>query len=419
MSSIRSFAAAVLSIVFLAAPAGAQEARYSLAELVGQALKNSPVLGAQDARVEQARLSAAQARVWPGFSAEFLAGRKRAADASGPSYELSIAQPFFLTGKPGLRGGLQDLEAESWRVRRLEAEVLVTLAVAQGAYEYAANRRKAAFAGKRRERFEVIQSYLSGRVFPTPQRKAERRIVENHLRNVAAAAIQSEAGYKTSLETLKTYAPLGEGAYPEIEVPWFTGSKSLDAAEWSAKALEGNPGLRVQKLAVQGAGLEKKLASREGLPDTAVVGSFEQSRAGDTEKSYGLGLSLVFPSWNGNRSAINGAEQRRLAEERQLGFEERKLKADVSKALVEYEAARQTVLAYPRELTAELEAQLRDADDGFRKGQLDLLTFLELDDSAAETFARAHDAQVELATKAAVLLSLTADRDALTKLGSF
>ena len=290
----------------------------------------------------------------------------------------------------------------------------MTPAVARGAYEYAANRRKAAFAEKRRKRFEVIESYLSGRVFPTPQRKAESRIVHNHVKNVAADAIQSEAGYKKSLANLKAYAPLGSGVPPEIEVPWLSGTRSLDGKSWLETALANNPGLRIQRLAVQGAGLESALASREGLPDAAVVASYEQSKAAETEKNYGLGLSLAFPSWNRNRSGIKSAEMKRSAEERQLGYEEQKLRAELAKALIEYEAARKTVLQYPQETLTELEAQLQDADEGFRKGQLDLLTFLELDDSASETFGRAFDAQAELAAKAAELLAVTADKDALT-----
>ena len=86
---------------------------------------------------------------------------------------------------------------------------------------------------------------------------------------------------------------------------------------------------------------------------------------------------------------------------------------------MEYEAARQVVLKYTPEMMAELEVQLQDADEGFRRGQVDLLTFLELDGSASETFGRALDAQVALAAKAAELLAATADRDALAKLGSF
>ncbi|MCM2305100.1 MAG: TolC family protein, partial [Elusimicrobia bacterium] len=268
-------------------------------------------------------------------------------------------------------------------------------------------------------RFELIQSYLEGRVFPTPQRKAESRIVANQLKNLAAEAIQSEAGARSSLQKLRTYLPLDPGEIPEVDVPWLSGSRRLEEKECLEKALAENPELRAQKLAVRGADLDGTLASREGLPDASLVGSYERSKAAETEKTYGVGLSFAFPAWNANRSGVKSAGRRKLAEERLLGFSERKLKADVLHTLVEYEAARQTVLKYTPETLAELEAQLKAADEGFSKGQVDLLTFLELDGSASETFARALDAQTSLAAKAAELFVLTADRDALAKLASF
>jgi|CXWL01.1.fsa_nt_gi outer membrane protein TolC len=421
---LRGLVTAILSICILASPSRAQEtnpttASYTLAELVGSALKNTQLLGAQDARVDEKRLSAAQARVWSGPSTGFLVGRTRQTEMSGSRFELSVAQPIPFTGIPGLRGGLLDLESESGRVSRAAAEVFVTLTVAQGAYEYGASRRKAAFAEKRRKRFELVSSYLAGRVFPTPQRKAESRIVTNRVKNLVAEAIQGEAGYKSSLEKLKTYVPLDSGKYPDVDVPWLSGNRSLDEKEWLDRTIANNPELRVQRLAVKGAGLEKTLASREGLPDTALVASYEKGQADIIGTDYGLGVSLAFPSWNRNRSGIKSAEQKKIAAERQLGFEEQRLKAELARALIEYEAARQTVLKYPQEMLAELDAQLQDADEGFRKGQLDLLTFLELDGSAAETFGRALDAQVDLAVKAAALLAMTSDRDALSKLASF
>lgn len=393
--------------------------KLALAELVALAIQNTQILGSQDARIKERQLSASQARIWPGFAADLLMGRRREADASGPRYEFSLAQPLPLTGKPGLRGRLLDLEAESWRVQRAATEVGVTLAVAQGAYEYAANRRKAAFAERRRKRFELIQSYLAGRVFPTPQRKAESRIVANRVKNLVAEAIQSEAGFKASLEKLKVYVPLDAGKYPDVQVPWLSGTRSLEEREWLERALANNPGVHLQRIAVQATELERTLASREGLPDTTVVASYDQGKAAEMERNYGLGLSLAFPSWNRNRIGIKSAEQRKLAEERLLGFEEQRLKAELPRVLVEYEAARQTVLKYPAETMADLEAQLQEADDGFRKGQVDLLTFLELDGSAAETFSRVLDAQAELAAKAAELLAATADPDALARIGSF
>lgn len=419
MPSMPSRFACVAVSMLLAQEAVASANSYSLAELVSLALKSTPLLAAQDARVEEKSLSAAQARVWEGPSAGFLLGRKSEPAGSGPSYELSASLPLPLTGEPGLRGRRLELDTESGRIQRAASEVLVTAAVAQGAFEYAAGRRKAVFAESRRKRFELIQSYLTGRVFPTPQRKAESRIVQHRLNNLAADAIQSEAGARASLVKLRTYAPLAPEQTPEVEVPWLSGARRLDEKEWLDKALAENPELRAQMLSVRGAGLDRTLASREGLPDAAIVVSYERAKAAETEKTYGLGLSLSFPAWNGNRSGVKSAEKRMLAEERQLGFSEQKLKADLLHALVEYEAARQVVLKYTPETLTELEAQLQAADEGFSKGQVDLLTFLELDGSSAETFARALDAQTELASKAAELFVLTADRDALTKLASF
>jgi outer membrane protein TolC len=424
MEFMHKFLAVAAVSILLARPGLAQEVapsgkRYSLAELVGLALKTTPLLSAQDARVEEKSLSATQARVWQGPSTGLLFGRTKQTEVSGSRFELSLAQPIPLTGIPSLRGRLLGLESQSLRVQRAASEVMVTLSVAQGAYEYTASRRKAAFAASRRKRFELIQSYLAGRVFATPQRMAESRIVTNRVKNLVAETIRGEAGYKASLEKLKAFVALDSGKYPDIDVPWLSGARAIDEKESLSKALADNPELRAQRLTVEGAGVEKTLALREGLPDTSIIASYEKGQADIIGTDYGLGVSLAFPSWNRNRSGVKSAEQKRRAEEGLLNYAEQRLKAELLRTLVEFEAARQVVLKYPPETLAELEGQLQGADEGFRKGQVDLLTFLELDGSAAETYGLALDAQADLAAKAAEVLALTADRDALTKLASF
>ncbi len=394
--------------------------KYGLPELVGLALQHTRLLGSQDARIEEKRLSAAQARVWPGASVDFAVGRRKEADLGGSRYELAFAQPLVpLLGKQSLRSGILDLESESWRVQRGASRISVTLSVAQLAYEYAAGRRRAAFVENRQKRFDLIREFLSGRPFVTPQRKAESRVVQNRLKTLVSDAIQNQAGFRASLEKLKTYVPLASGEYPEIEVPWFSGTTGLAENEWSARALENNPDLRLQRLAVKSAGLERTLASRDGLPEPSLIASIEEGRAAETERNYGVGLSLALPSWNANRSGVRSADQKKLAEERLLGFAEQKLKAEFSRALVEYEAARRVVEQYPQTILPELEAQLREAEEGFRKGQIDLLTFLELDDSAAETYGRVLEAQMNLVAKAAEVLTAAGEQDALARLGTF
>lgn len=415
----------VHALTALGAPARAQRAaqpedeKLALADLVRLAVKNAQLLSSQDARVQESRLAASQARVWPGLTLEFLTGRRRETSASGRRYELTLAQPLPLLGKPGLKATLLDLETESWAVRRTAAQLDVTLSVVRLAYEYRVNGRKAGFIERRQKRFELIHEYLAGRVFPTPQRRAESRIVKNRLTGLASEALRGQAEFKASFERLKTYAPLAPGRYPEIAVPWLSGSQAIAEGEWMAKALANNPDLRSQRLAVKGAELERTMASRDGLPDPSVVASYEEGRAGETERNYGLGLSLALPSWNRNRAGIRSSEAKRSAEEHLLAFEEQRLKAELARLLVEYEAARGIVQKYPETLLPEVEGQLTEAEEGFRKGQLDLLTFLELDASASETFGLVLDAQRDLAAKAAELLAVAGEQDALAQFGSF
>lgn len=406
-------------------PARAQQAaqpgreKLALAEVVELAVKSTRLLDSQDARVQESRLAASQARVWPGLTMEFLAGRRRETSASGSRYELALAQPLPFLGKPGLKGALLDLQSESWMLRRTAARLAVTLSVVQLAYEYTVNGRKAGFIERRQKRFELIHEYIAGRVFPTPQRKAESRIVQNRLTGLASEALRSQAQFKSSFERLKAYAPLAPGRYPDIAVPWLSGSKPVAEGEWTAKALAHNPDLRSQRLAVKGAEVDRALAFRDGLPDPSVVASYEEGRAGETERNYGLGLSLALPPWNRNRAGIESAEAKRSAEERLLAFEEARLKAELARLVVEYEAARGIVQKYPESLLPEVEAQLKEAEEGFRKGQLDLLTFLELDASASETFGLVLDAQRDLAAKGAELLAAAGEQDALAQFGSF
>lgn len=384
-----------------------------MAELVGQALENSPALAAKDARIEEARAGARQARAWAGPTVGVMAGRAKQTAAEGSRYELSAAQPFPLSGAAGLRGRLSDLETERLRVERKASKTAVVLAVATGAFEFEANRRKAAFAESRRRRLELVSAYLSGRPFPTPQRRAESRIVANRSKGVVVEYLEHDAAWRISLEKLRAYVRLSSQQPPKIEVPWLTGGRPMDEAAWLDKALSENPDLRAHALDLQGADLRKTLQRREGLPEPSLIASYEKGHADVVGTDYALGISLAFPSWNGNRSGIASAESRRLAEERELAFARQAVRAELGRALAEYELARQAVSKYPREALAEAERQLDDADDGFRKGQVDLLTFLELDASAAEMVDRTYDAQVELVEKAARLLDLAADQDPL------
>lgn len=392
---------------------------YSVPELVSLALKNNSILNSQIARSEGAHLAGKQERSWSGPSLEMSAGRRKDESTSGPLYEAALSQPLAVLGKKSLRGRLFDLESDSWEAQRAASETAIELDVIQLAIEYAVHRRLADFVEKRQNRFSLIKSYMKGRVFASPQKKAESHIVQNRLAILVSEALQAEADYKSFFEKLRVYVPLGSSPYPEIKVPWFTGKKALEAKEWIEKALQNNPGLRLKDLSVKNADIEKKLASLEKWPDPNLTASFEEGKATEKETNSSVGLSFEFPTWNGNRAGVKSAEKKRDAEEKLREFQEWQLRTEVPRALIEYDAIRLAVQKYPITHLEELETQLRETENGFRKGQVDLLTFLELDSTVSETFTQVLESQSIFMAKLAELFRLSGERDIVGRLESF
>src|SRR3989344_4386095 len=400
-------------------PQAPETASYTLSELVTLALRHTPLLESLGARAEEKRLSARQAGSWPSPSVDVEAGRKGEGGPSGRRYGASVSQPLPLLGKPGLRGERLSLDVESWQTRQSASERSVALTVVQLAYEYAVNRRKAEYAQERQKRFQLIESYMAGRVFASPQRRTESRIVRNRLKILSAEALQSHAAFKATLEKMRVYLPLGPGSYPVIEVPWLSGNRGLDQKEWLAKALDRNPDLRIQQLEMKGAQVDRTIAAREGWPDPSFIASYEQARTVDTEKNVGMGIGLALPPWNLNRSAVRSAEKKITAEERLLAFQRQEVSAEISRTLAEYEASRQVVLNYPENQMAEQETQLREAEEGFRRGQVDLLTFLEFDSSAAEAFSSTVVFQGNLVSQIADIWRLSGEENLPAQITSF
>ncbi len=393
--------------------------QHALAELVEWALRHSELPISHRARVEERSYAANQARMWPNPSMDLSVGRRQESSSSGPLYELTLAQPLPLFGKQGLRGDILDLDSKTWRLRQAAAEVGIALDVIRLSYEYTLQRRKVDFLDARQRRLELVRSYLAGRVFASPQQQVQRRLVEQRLRRLASEGTRTRAALQALFERLKFYVAFNPGQYPEIEVPRLSGAGALDEEGWTSRVISGNPDLAIQKTSLRSAELERTLAAREAWPDLSVVAFYGEGTAAATERNVGAGLSLALPLWNRNQAGIKSAGQKAIAEDRLLALQRRRLRADLSRSFAEYEAARRVVAQNPPSLLSEMEAQLKETEREFRKGRVDLLTFLELESETAEAFNRFLDAQAGLAARIVDLLALSGEQNPLAGLHAF
>ncbi len=390
-------------------------ASYSLADLIDRARQHSDLLLAEQARQDADVHAAAQARAWPNPSLSASLGMREELAERGLTYGAEVWQALPIAGKLGLRGDLAALAGQAWRVRQEATVRTLALDVIRLAYTYALARARTSFVERRQERLELMRAYLAGRVFASPQARAQNRLVELRLQRLVTEGIDMQARSRSTLALLRAYVPVLDDT-PAIEVPWLPGGRALDPEPWRQRLQSANVEIALQHLRERSAELESALAAREAWPEPAMGAFFNRATAGLGETEAGLLVGVDLPFWNRNRAGVESARHRAIATSHELKADTRRLDSELMRTMVDYEAARQSMLKYPRTLLAELDSEMQKVEPEFRKGRVDLLTFLELDSEVAETFDRILAAQLNLVATLMALLALAGSDDPLAEI---
>ncbi len=392
--------------------AGTAEAEnvLTVSDLVGQALKQHALLAVLQARIDEGVGAAQQARAWANPELELGLGRKSVNTFTGPAYEISAIQMFAFPGKRGLRRRLANFTTDQARAGLTRAEVTVHYDVLRLAYAYETARRKVEYSAQRLNRFELIETFLKSRPFASPQQRAEREIVRHRLYNLTTDLLELEGVLSGHREELAFYVGSSVSENSRIEVHWFDGTENLEGVTRGLDSVRQSPAVEWQKLAWDRAAVEATLARREAWPDVGLFARYSQERAGEMEVVGTGGLSFALPVLNVNRGDIQRARSKLLAEEQLYRLRLREVETGWKRHRVEYETSKAVVAKYPEEAFADWERQLGSAEGEFRKGRVDLLTFLELDEQITESVFRALEGQVRAAQAYGALYSLTGER---------
>ena len=396
------------SVVLLSTSAFAGSS-YSVPELVERSLQRSDQIRSAQARMESLNFVADQAGAWSNPEVTFELGQKRVSSDQGLLLGIEASQPLSLFGKRSLRKEVARLESDQAKIQISQTRLEVVLNIVRLAYEYRSAKEKARFLEERNKRFELIRSYLSSHYFVSPQKKAEKELVENRLRSLTSELFLSQGQYHGTYNDLDLYAGFAESPPPDITAPWLKGRQPLNESEWVAKVREKNLSLAQEALSIQTAEKEKRLAQKDKWADFSLSAFYNEERAGQTERFIGGGLSMPLPLWNRNAAAVKSRGKEKEAGQYARTFIEHKLTAELKRLLSETEAARRVIAQYPETLLNDLEKQISTTEKEFRKGRIDLLTFLETEAEFSESYERALEAQTLYAAKIADLFTLSGE----------
>lgn len=389
------------------ASSAAKAEDYSVSQLVDLALSRSKQVEAANLDSKSHEMDAAQAAVWENPNLEIATENKDEAGGSTRQWKAGLSQTIGIPGRYALRG---EAASADYKISKIEAENTgrsLRYEVFTRTFEYLAAEEHVKHAQERLTRFKDVQSYISSRTFASPQKKAEANIVTGKLLVLDKEFLKLRAEADSAWENLNLF--LGLGSKPIIRATWYRQGKNYSLNDLKEKLLEKNPELARQKLVVEKSEVQTKLSKNEAWPAFTVSGSYGNGSGYAPEKTYGVALSFPIPSFNTNSAGIRASQFRQQAEISRLGFEQDQVFLKLKNAWLRYEMARSSIQHLPVNRIPEFEKSMSVTDQGFRKGQIDLLTYIEADSQHSESLDAIYAAQTEYVSYLSTLLAMVGD----------
>lgn len=378
---------------------------FTASQLVEIAIKNSSLATSYDLDAKAKDKLSDQAGAWDNPVIEIGTENKVESGGETRSMRYGLSQTIYMPGKFSTKEKIFKSEAVIARLEATSVELKIKGVVLNLVYEFKASKEKMNHAKERLERFKTVQNFIRSRVFAAPQKKAEASIVTGKLIVLQKELFHIQANTENIWNELNSHLKLS--SIPEIQLDWFKKGPSLNRQAMSNLLLANNIELKKQDAKLTQTKNEVDLISLDSWPGLTVSGSYSDGSGINPEKIYGVGLSVPIPIFNANRSARSASELRSKAEVERLNFVKEQTLKELNSAFLNFELAKKSVINLPVVKINELEKAIAETDIGFKRGQVDLLTYLEADSQHFESISAILETQLDLIKSISAIQNLT------------
>ncbi len=373
---------------------------YKIEELLQIAEQNSAIKAAEFLAVAQKRF-ANQQKYWDNPTVNF------GQNSNQKNYSVSQAIPFY--GKLQSKFDVEDSQYKILENQRNNLALFVKAETFSLLYQYYALQQKIELAQKRLARLFLVDKYLSHIVLSSPTQIAQGRITKDKIKLIERDLMRFRNQLFQTWNKANVYLNLE--SEPHITMAWLEEKNYQGKKFFLEAALENNLRLKEQKFLLQKYRSELSFAKLEKMPDLSISATKEvASQSSNGRDANGIGLSLSVPLFNRNQEKISGAESKIKAQEFEFEFQKNQLAKEVANDINEFETSLKIAKNFPVAEIDKTVARLNAANNEFKKGILDFITYIELDSQEYQIIDTILDTQVDLAASYASLM---------TKIGTF
>ena len=372
---------------------------YSIEELVERAHSQYPLLASAHLKIEEIISRGRHEGRWQNPSISASGGARLSENDTGYEYGVSLEQGFYFPGKQRLKRDIMRFREQHSRLSARDLRNYIRLEVTRLSCEYAVAMIKMEHVEERLKRFRLIEAYMKGRVAASPQQRVEKNIIESKtlLMSRHINAIRQQA--YVLFNRLNLYTCIKSPTLPRVDVSWYTKAPAVDFDGLSAVVNENNIAILKRMASIKESEAELKLAARESAPDLDTSVYFnEESLEGQTERSVGAEVTLPLPILDQNKHARRAAEKKIEAEKLKLEHTRNRVLSELSALTFQYRNASHMIIQFPLSRINTIDKIMSYADREFKKGRIDLGTYLELDSETHEIMQQIYSSQLDLVT---------------------
>ena len=387
----RQFAVVALAVSLIAPVARGQETApanvstnvsRTLDALVVEALEKNPELKFYEAEIAAAKGGRKTAGLFANPELSGGVGQKTVRgggfSAEGVAWSVSVVQPFEWPGRIGLRKAIANHDIELATLGYERFKVALAGRVRALAYGLFAAQKKSAAAQEVADRFRALREVLVQRDPAGLTPLLETRVIEatelNAQRKASEALLATQAAL-LELNQLRGVAPETRLSVSQAQLAF---RPPEDRSALMALARTNNFELRVRAVELAQQGFRVDLAKNERYPTISVGPSISEERAGDRERTIGVGVSLPLPLWNRNKGNIESAVARQMQAEVSLNVTEREIQRKVTEAALTYETKLREMARWRPDSVQHFKEAAEVADRHYRLGAVPISTYVEL-----------------------------------------
>jgi outer membrane protein, heavy metal efflux system len=382
---------AVIGMVAASAARGAEEGKvYAVEEFVAEVLGRNPEIRFYQAEIAAAKGDRKTTGSFPNPELNGDVGHKRASDAAGAlagegvAWSVALSQTFEWPGRLGLRKAIANRQV-----------ALAELGLEKFKMGLAARARTLAFASFAAGQKEIAAREVSQRVQALREVVVQRdpagvtplletRILEANALTADQRAV--EAAFEAQSANIELNLLRGERPDAEIRIARADQKfLSLPASEDLLAAARTNSyELRTRQVELEQQGFRVSLAKNERWPAVTLGPFYSEEKAGDKERTAGLGVSLPLPLWNRNSGNIQVANARQQQAETAMRVSQREVERQVMESLSAYSVRFAALARWRPDVIEQLRSAAELGDRHYRLGAVPISTYVELQEKYLE-----------------------------------